>query len=245
MSESTEETRTPCHIAIIMDGNGRWAARQGLPRTAGHRAGARAVRLIVEECRRLGIGYLTLYAFSSENWNRPAAEITALFGLLLEFLSLETPRLEEQGIALHVLGDLDALPAPQRAALRHAMKRTAKGSAMRLNLAINYGSRQELLQAARKLAGLEPGQITEERLAAELYTSGQPDPDLLIRTSGELRLSNFLLYQCAYAELYFTDTLWPDFDKQELHKALESYANRQRRFGAAGPPKNGESTDGS
>lgn len=223
----------PRHIAIIMDGNGRWATARGLPRTAGHRAGAGAVRAIVEECRRLGVPYLTLYAFSSENWSRPPGEIAALFSLLLEFLTKETPRMQEQEIALGVLGNLEGLPAPQRAALKHAMSKTASGRAMRLNLALNYGGRAELVEALRKLRNSDEAEITEAAVSAALYTTGQPDPDLLIRTSGELRLSNFLLWQCAYSELYFTPTLWPDFNEQELAKALQAYAGRQRRFGAA------------
>ena len=159
MAPTEEAGNLPCHIAIIMDGNGRWASQRGLPRTAGHRAGARAVRSIVEECRRIGIRHLTLYAFSSENWNRPPAEIAALFSLLLEFLTLETPRLQEQGIALNVFGDMDGLPKPQRLALRHSIGRTSNGNEMRLNLALNYGARQEIIKAARKLASLPPESI--------------------------------------------------------------------------------------
>ncbi len=229
-----ELTNLPAHIAIIMDGNGRWATARGLPRAEGHRAGAKTVRAVVEECRRLGIPYLTLYAFSSENWNRPKTEITALFQLLLEFLAIETPNLVQQGIALRVLGDLEGMPAPQRAALRHSMVKTSGGGAMTLNLAINYGARAEIVRACQSLAQKASKEITEETFAASLYTHGQPDPDLLIRTSGELRLSNFLLWQCAYSELYFTKTLWPDFDAAELALALRSYAGRQRRFGQAG-----------
>lgn len=221
----------PRHVAIIMDGNGRWAESHGMPRAEGHRAGAAAVEATVTECRKLGIEYLTLYAFSSENWSRPPSEIAALFSLMLEFLTIETPRLEKQGIALHVLGDIDRLPAAQKAALRHSMKRTSRGSAMHLNLAINYGGRQEILNAVRKLAGMPSEEITETSFSHALYTAGQPDPDLLIRTSGELRLSNFLLFQCAYSELYFTPVLWPDFNAMELRKALEAYSLRQRRFG--------------
>lgn len=228
-----EKINLPRHIAIIMDGNGRWAVARGLPRSEGHRAGAQAVRTTVEECRRLGIQHLTLYAFSSENWNRPKKEIASLFRLLLEFLTVETPRLEQQGISLHVLGDIDGLPAPQRMALNHTMARTADGSSMSLNLALNYGGRAEIIRAARSFAGCNPESITEDAFAARLYTSGQPDPDLLIRTSGELRLSNFLLWQCAYSELYFTNTLWPDFDASELNLALRAFATRQRRFGRA------------
>lgn len=221
----------PRHIAIIMDGNGRWAKAHGLPRSEGHRAGAAAVEVTVTECRRLGIEYLTLYAFSSENWIRPASEIAALFSLMLEFLTKETPRLEKQRIRLSVLGDLDSLPAPQKAALCHSMRRTASGNAMHLNLAINYGARQEIIRAAKALSGKPVNEITEAAFERELYTAGQPDPDLLIRTSGELRLSNFLLFQCAYSEFYFTPTLWPDFNSEELHKALAAYSARQRRYG--------------
>ena len=202
-----------------MDGNGRWAQARNLPREAGHKAGAEAVRAVVTECRRLGIRHLTLYTFSSENWNRPKAEISALFSLLLEFLRRELPRLEEQGISLRVLGDLDGLPLAQRTALRHAIKRTADGPHMVLNLALNYGSRAELVRAMRSFLhdGARPEDITEESLAQRLYTAGQPDPDLL--------------YQCAYSELYFTQVAWPDFDAAQLRLALEAYAARSRRFG--------------
>ena len=234
MSEAQEGAeKLPRHIAIIMDGNGRWAQARGLPRTAGHRAGADAVRAVVRECRRLGIPHLTLYAFSSENWNRPKTEISALFGLLLEFLGAEVTTMQEQGIRLKVLGDLDGLPLAQRTALRHAMSRTADGTRMTLNLALNYGGRAELVRAARALVaeGVPPQGITEEALAEKLDTAGQPDPDLVIRTSGEQRLSNFLLYQCAYSELWFTPVLWPDFGAGELQKALNDYAGRSRRFG--------------
>lgn len=234
MSEAQEgAARLPRHIAIIMDGNGRWAEARGLARTEGHRAGADAVRSVVRECRRLGIPHLTLYAFSSENWSRPKTEVSALFGLLLEFLGAEVPTMLEQGIRLKVLGDLDGLPLPQRTALRHAMNRTAQARDMTLNLALNYGARAEIVRAARALAaeGLTPAEITEEALAERLDTAGQPDPDLVIRTSGELRLSNFLLYQCAYSELWFTPVLWPDFGPEELARALNDYAGRSRRFG--------------
>ena len=223
----------PAHIAIIMDGNGRWAQARGLPRSAGHRAGAETVRNVVTECRELGIRHLTLYAFSSENWNRPKAEISALFSLLLEFLRREVPLREEKGIALKVLGDLDGLPLPQRTALRHAMSRTEAGREMTLNLALNYGGRAELVRAVRTFLreNARPEDVTEESLAERLYTAGQPDPDLLIRTSGEQRLSNYLLYQCAYSELYFTPVPWPDFGADQLREALAVYAGRSRRFG--------------
>ena len=232
----------PVHLAIIMDGNGRWAQARGLSRSEGHRAGAATVRTIVTRCRELGIRYLTLYAFSSENWNRPRAEVTALFSLLLEFLQQEVPLLAEKGISLKVLGDLDGLPLAQRTALRHAIRRTAGGTAMTLNLALNYGSRAELVQAVRSIVreGLPAEAIDEATLAGHLYTAGQPDPDLLIRTSGEQRLSNYLLYQCAYSELYFTPVPWPDFGQEELDAALVVYAGRSRRFG-----KTQEQIDGS
>lgn len=222
----------PRHLAVIMDGNGRWAKMRGLDRSEGHRAGARAVREIVTECRSLGIGWLTLYAFSSENWNRPPAEIAALFNLLVEFLRVETPLMAEKGIRLNVLGDMNGLPVPQRLALKHSMAKTARGE-MVLNLALNYSSRTELVNAIKTMLEekLDPTTITEDTISQYLYTSGMPDPDLVIRTSGEQRLSNYLLYQCAYSELYFTNTLWPDFDKHELRKALVEYSSRTRRFG--------------
>jgi len=225
--------KLPAHVAIIMDGNGRWAQARGLPREAGHRAGAENVRAIVTECRSLGIRHLTLYTFSSENWSRPKTEISALFSLLLEFLNREVPRMVEQGITLKVLGDLDAMPLAQRTALRHAIKRTAAGTDMTLNLALNYGGRGELVRAVQTMLreGLRPEDVTEQTLAEHLYTAGQPDPDLLIRTSGEQRLSNYLLYQCAYSELYFTPAPWPDFDAAQLRLALDAYTARSRRFG--------------
>lgn len=223
----------PAHLAIIMDGNGRWAQARGLPREAGHRAGAEAVRGIVTECRSLGIRHLTLYAFSSENWRRPAGEVAALFSLLVEFLGSEAPRMEREGIRLSILGDMDALPLPARAALGLALKRTAGGNAMTLNLAINYGSRAEIVRAVRQCLreGADPDSVTEESFAARLHTAGQPDPDLVIRTGGEQRLSNYLLYQCAYSELYFTSVPWPEFGPEQLRGALAAYAARSRRFG--------------
>ena len=215
MTEELE--KLPAHIAIIMDGNGRWAQARGLPRSAGHRAGAEAVRTVVTECRGLGLRHLT----------------SALFSLLLEFLRREVPLMEEKGIALKVLGDLEGLPLPQRTALRHAMGRTEAGREMTLNLALNYGGRAELVRAVRGFLrdNARPEDVTEESLAQRLYTAGQPDPDLLIRTSGEQRLSNYLLYQCAYSELYFTPVPWPDFGADQLREALAVYAGRSRRFG--------------
>lgn len=223
----------PRHLAIIMDGNGRWAKEKGLQRVDGHKAGAQAVRTIVTYCRELGIRYLTLYAFSSENWNRPASEISALFMLLLDFLRKETPLMVENGIALNVIGDVSGLPVPQRLALNHSMSKTGAGDQMTLNLALNYGARSEIVYAVKNIikSGIPPESITEQIISEHLYTKDQPDPDLIIRTSGEMRLSNYLLYQAAYSELYFTPVFWPDFDRNELNKALVDFANRDRRFG--------------
>lgn len=245
--DEIKKDRLPRHIAIIMDGNGRWAKKRGLPRTEGHRAGAKAVKTIVSECRGLGIEYLTLYAFSSENWNRPKLEIAALFKLLLEFLNSETAELLEKGVRLNVLGDLEGLPAAQRSALKKSMALTSRCDGMTLNLALNYGSRAEIVQAAKKIAtlGLKADEINETSFKKYLYTADIPDPDLLIRASGEERLSNFLLYQCAYSELYFTTTLWPDFDANELAKALRAYSGRERRFGKTGEQINEGEGDGS
>lgn len=230
--EETEKI-LPQHLAIIMDGNGRWAQQQGLSRSEGHRAGMHAVRLIIEECARLGIPYLTLYAFSRENWSRPAEEISFLFKLLVDFARNEIPVLSRENIRLQVLGELADLPFAARTALQHGLKSTAHCTGMHLNLAINYSGRDELVRAIRAMLaeGLSPDAVDESSLAAHLYTAGQPDPDLVIRTSGEIRLSNYLLYQCAYSELYFTQTLWPNFTTEDLHEALQSYAQRSRRFG--------------
>ena len=223
----------PRHVAIIMDGNGRWAQAQGLSRSQGHRAGALAVREIVTYCRKIDLRHLTLYAFSNENWNRPQAEISALFTLLLDFLKSELPRMLREGIALRVFGDVEGLPLAVRTALKMAIKRTEQGREMDLNLALNYGARQEILRATRSMMteGLKPEDVTEESFASHLYSAGQPDPDFIIRTSGEQRLSNFLLFQCAYAELYFTPRAWPDFTPACMEEALADFARRQRRFG--------------
>ena len=244
-----EKTSMPQHVAIIMDGNGRWAQARGLSRSQGHRAGAEAVRGIVTYCRRIGLRHLTLYTFSSENWSRPKTEISALFSLLLEFLRTELPRMLREGISLKIFGDLDGLPFPVRSALRMAVKSTAGGREMDLNLALNYGSRQEIVRAVREIIseGIPAESVTEQTIADHLYTAGQPDPDFVIRTSGELRLSNYLLYQSAYSEFYFTPVAWPDFTPAEMEKALEAYAHRKRRFGktqeqidaVAGEPGNG------
>lgn len=226
----------PGHVAIIMDGNGRWAQRRGLSRSEGHRAGTRAAKAIVTRARELGIRHLTLYTFSRENWSRPKDEVGLIFDLLVEYMKGELQNLLDQDIRLKVLGDFDGLPFVARQSLSHVMGKTEHCRAMTLNLALNYSGREEILRACRSLVdkGVKPEAITEESFAAELYTVGQPDPDLIIRTSGELRLSNYLLFQAAYAEFYFTDTLWPDFDGTELERALADYQSRQRRFGKTG-----------
>ena len=226
----------PAHIAIIMDGNGRWAKQRGLPRTEGHKAGTETARAVVTRCRELGVRHLTLYTFSKENWARPKDEVKTLFSLLTTFLSREEKSLKEQSIRLKVLGDIDGMPLAVRQVLKHVMRQTRDCTAMTLNLALNYSGREEILRAARALAdkGLTGEAITEEAFAAELWTAGQPDPDLIIRTSGELRLSNYLLFQCAYSEFYFTETFWPDFSSAELEKAIRELNARQRRFGKTG-----------
>ena len=230
----TSKPGLPRHIAIIMDGNGRWAKKRGLPRTDGHRMGTEAARGIIEECLSLGVGYLTLYTFSKENWNRPAAEVGFLFDLLVDFITKELPDLEKRGVRLNILGEASELPYAARKTLARACVRTASGDKMLLNLALNYSGREELVRACRLFAesGLPAAKLTPDALASFLYTAGQPDPDLIIRTSGELRISNFLLFQSAYSEFYFCDTLWPDFVPAELKKALAHYAGRSRRFGA-------------
>lgn len=230
------KTNIPTHIAIIMDGNGRWAQQRGLQRTDGHRAGTEAARAVVTRCRELGVRHLTLYTFSKENWSRPKDEVRTLFDLLTTFLKREEKSLKEQGIRLNVLGEIDDMPLAVRQVLKHVMRQTAGCEDMTLNLALNYSGRDEIVRAAKRLAakGLSPDEITEETFAAELWTGGQPDPDLVIRTSGELRLSNYLLFQSAYAEFYFTDIYWPDFSPAELDRAIEDLNGRQRRFGKTG-----------
>ena len=226
----------PAHVSIIMDGNGRWATRQGKERTAGHRAGSETVQRIVRESRKLGIQNITLYTFSRENWARPKSEVSFLFELLVSFLKKELPSLMEQDIKLNIFGELQDLPLPARQALRHAIKKTEKNTSMTLNLALNYSGREEIVRAAKQLIQdeISAKDVTEETLASRLYSAGIPDPDLMIRTSGEYRLSNFLLFQHAYSEMYFTETLWPDFSTEEYLSILKSYATRERRFGKTG-----------
>lgn len=231
--------RIPRHVAIVMDGNGRWAKQHGLERSAGHRRGVEALENIVIGCRNLGIRYLTVYAFSTENWSRPKAEVGTLMELLSEFTVSKLARLRDNQVQVKVIGDFAGLPMLQRVALKRLLDATAEQEGLTLNLALNYGGRTEIIQAVKRAAAeLSPSQmrsLTEEEFAGFLYTTGQPDPDLLIRTSGELRLSNFLLWQLAYAEFYFADTLWPDFDEEELFRAVVTYQQRQRRFGGVEP----------
>jgi undecaprenyl diphosphate synthase len=227
----------PRHVAIIMDGNGRWARGRLLPRPIGHREGMKSVREVVEGAIEVGVEVLSLFAFSQENWQRPAGEVSALMSLLEEYIQKEANELDEQGVRVVFLGDLDRLGAPQRAAVDRVMAQTGHNTKLLLNLFISYGARAELVRAAQLLAAdvaagvLAPEQIDEKALAAKLFTAGCPDPDLLIRTSGELRISNFLLWQLAYTELFISPVLWPDFSRRDLYEAILDYQNRDRRFG--------------
>ncbi len=232
-----DAARLPRHVAIIMDGNGRWAKRRGQPRAFGHRAGVEALRAIIRESSDIGIEALTIYAFSTENWSRPKDEVGALMGLLLEFFGREIDELHENRVCIRILGDVDGMPGPQREALRAAMERTRLNGGLKLNIALNYGSRAEIVRAARTIAErVERGELHADQVDGAvfescLYTAGLPDVDLLIRTSGEMRLSNFLLYQVSYAEFVIVDTLWPDFDLCAYRAALQEYQRRDRRFG--------------
>jgi len=230
--------RLPQHIAIIMDGNGRWAKKRHLPRIAGHRAGIRAVRQAVEACARLGVPYLTLYAFSVENWKRPHTEIKLLMDLLREYLKKEIAELNRQNIRLGVIGRIDELPKLVQRDLENALEKTQTNKGLRLTLALNYGARAEMVDAVRALAEKFRNNgsldINEETVSQYLYTREMPDPDLLVRTSGELRVSNFLLWQIAYAEIWVTETLWPDFTQNDLFQAIVDYQRRERRYGGLG-----------
>jgi undecaprenyl diphosphate synthase len=227
----------PTHIAIIMDGNGRWAKRRGLPRVAGHREGVRSVRDVVEACAQLGVKYLTLFAFSTENWRRPKEEIDTLMKLLIKTLRSETEKLHKNDIKLMAIGDIDSLPKEVRQELKDAMEKTKNNKRMVLNLALSYSGRWEIIEAVKEIArDVKKGKVKIEEIDDKLFsnylkTAGIPDPDLLIRTSGELRISNFLLWQIAYTELYITDCLWPDFRRKHLYEAIRDYQRRERRFG--------------
>lgn len=239
MMDNLDMNRIPEHIAIIMDGNGRWATVRGKERSYGHQAGVETVRRITSECTRLGVKYLTLYTFSTENWNRPADEVAALMGLVLT--SLEDEIFMKNNVRFRVIGDLKRLPQQVQDKLQETMDHTAKNDSMTMVVALSYSSRWEILNATKKMVkeALESGstyeqiedKLTEENFEKHLETNFMPDPELLIRTGGELRISNYLLWQIAYSELYFCDTFWPDFNEEDLHKAIASYQNRQRRFG--------------
>jgi undecaprenyl diphosphate synthase len=226
-----DRNRIPQHIAIIMDGNGRWARQRHLPRVFGHRSGIDSVRDIVRVCGELGIDSLTLYAFSSENWARPATEVRALMKLMQEFLGRELPELQKNNVRLQSIGRLDALPSGARNKLNEVIAATAANKGLRLTLALNYGGRQEIVDACNKILASGATQVDEKTFARYLYAPDVPDPDLLIRTSGEMRISNFLLWQIAYTELYVTPILWPEFRRTQLYEAILDYQRRDRRFG--------------
>lgn len=238
MEQELDKKRIPRHIAIIMDGNGRWAKERGKERSFGHQAGVDTVRRITSECVRLGVKFLTLYTFSTENWSRPETEIAALMGLVLS--SLEDEIFMKNNVRFQVVGDMQRLPQSVQDKLRETMEHTAQNTAMTMVVALSYSSRWELTKAAKSIASdvkagiLQPEDITEELMSQRLETAFMPDPELLIRTGGELRISNYMLWQIAYSELYFCDTYWPDFNEADLHQAIASYQARQRRFGKTG-----------
>jgi undecaprenyl diphosphate synthase len=237
MAAFDPDKEVPRHLAIIMDGNGRWAKERDLPRRKGHQAGADSVEVCLEACGEIGIEYLTLYAFSSENWKRPEAEVRALMGLMAHFLKEKTPVLMKNNIRLLVIGQVERLPDSNRRALERTIAKTANNDGLTLVVALSYGSREEILEATRSLmeaardGSIDPASLDEETFANHLYTAGMPDPDLLVRTSGEYRISNFLLWQISYAEIYITKTFWPDFGREQLLEAIGEYQGRQRRFG--------------
>ena len=235
MNTELDKTRIPQHIAIIMDGNGRWATSRGLDRTFGHKAGLDTVKKITAECARLGVKYLTLYTFSTENWNRPAYEIEALMGLVLSFIEMEL--FTDNNVKFKMIGDLQRLPKSVQDKIHYMENLTAKNDGMTMVVAMSYSSKWELTKAVREIAAdvkegkMRLSEVSEDTINERLLTSFMPDPELLIRTGGELRISNYLLWQCAYSEFYFCDTFWPDFDEEALHQAIADYQGRQRRFG--------------
>lgn len=237
ISSSSHNEDIPVHVAVIMDGNGRWAQKRGLPRLEGHRKGAEAVRRCIEAAKEAGVKHLTLFAFSSENWNRPQDEVSGLMDLMRYYLKRETAELKKTGVRLEVIGELDRLDEDLKPMIDQAKNVTAENNDMVVTVALSYGGRRDIVLAAQELAHrvksgeLDVDNIDENSLSNSLMTAGTPDPDLIIRTSGEQRLSNFLMWQSAYSEIYFTDTLWPDFDKDSFAQALEYYAGRDRRFG--------------
>ncbi len=232
-----DKEHLPEHIGVIMDGNGRWAKRRGLPRSAGHQAGADTLKKIVTECNKMGIKYITVYAFSTENWKRPKDEVDFLMNLLLNYLRDSERTLAKENVKIRAIGGREALSEEIREQIKKTEKFTENNTGIVMNIALNYGSREELVNAARNLAKkvkageLSADDINEDMISSELYTGGQPDPDLIIRTSNELRLSNFLMWQSAYSELYFTKTLWPDFSVKDLYDAIMEYQSRNRRYG--------------
>ena len=239
-----ESLRMPAHIAVIMDGNGRWAQARGLPRVEGHRRGANTVRRISEACRELGVSYLTLYCFSNENWKRPQEELSFLMGLLKTYLIQERPTLLKNDIRLTIIGRREGIPDEVQTEMDRSVELSKNGKSLTLCLAINYGSRQEIVDAVRGIAdqvqsgALDPADIDETLIANHLYTSGMPDPDLLIRTSGEMRISNYLLWQISYSELWITEKSWPEFDKEDLVQAIADFNKRDRRFGGLAEVRN-------
>jgi undecaprenyl diphosphate synthase len=233
LNETIKKTDIPRHVAFILDGNGRWAEKRGLPRLEGHRAGVKNIRRIIRYLNQYGVGYVTLYAFSTENWSRPEDEVNGIFKLLVQVVGREARELHKNGVRIRHIGRLEGLPKSVQKSLVKAVKLTENNRGMTLGVALNYGGRAEILDAIRRVIAdkIPPGDIDESRFQQYLYTDGFPNVDLIIRTSGEMRISNFLIWQSAYSEYYFTPVLWPDFDEKELEKALLAYSRRQRRFG--------------
>jgi undecaprenyl diphosphate synthase len=238
-SHKTPTHQVPQHVAIIMDGNGRWALKRGLPRLAGHKAGTENLRRIIKACVEFGVRYLTIYAFSTENWGRPREEVQGLLRILEDVIDKELNELNEQGVQIRHLGRLDQLAPALQEKVMEAVETTKQNTTLVLNVAFNYGGRDEIVNAIQQILrdGVQPETVTPELVSKYLYTAGVPDPDLIIRTSGELRISNFLIWQAAYSEWYVTPTYWPDFGKEEFRKALDEFANRDRRYGKVSAPE--------